>query len=68
MIFVVTPPGATASKIKPTFNSVEIGKTKANIKAIIGKRISDTENPFFQNKTLKVCGHERKLFVTNLNV
>ena len=40
IIFVVTPPGAAASNIKPTFNSKGIGKTNAKVRANIGKRIS----------------------------
>ena len=38
IIFVVTPPGAIAIKINPTFNSTGIGITRANIKAIVGKK------------------------------
>ena len=45
IIFVVTPPGAAASNIKPTFNSTGIGNTKANNKANIGKRITCERTP-----------------------
>ena len=56
IIFVVTPPGATASNNKPTFNSIGIGKNKAKIKATVGNKqsceIAPTKKSFGWMSTL----------------